>query len=135
MISANNKKKIQEKMKGVVVVKTNKKEAPTSSSKKVRSAASADSLKKKYTKESENDNTDKLVQKFLGNTKSSAKSGSKIKGADSFDKTSKSDAPIVEDEQVEVGRIKGKNKESDEEVNPERTIIISKKGNILGAQG
>ena len=126
MFSDNNKKKVEKGMKNVEVVK-GKRKTTTRAIVPKEQGVSADELKKKYLSDDSGSKQDRLRKKFLDKTEKRSMAADDA-AADSVDSTE-------EDKDVEVGLIKKKNQDAATDAVDERTIIISNKDGMLGAQG
>jgi hypothetical protein len=96
----------------------------TSSPIKKQEGNSVDELKKKYMEGNQDNKMDRLKKKFLADPGKKAESA----GADSTDNTD-------DDNDIEVGLVKKKNQDATTDAVDERTIVISNKDGMLGAQG
>jgi hypothetical protein len=123
MISDKSKKRLEDKLKNVEVVK-NKRKLDSSAVEKVPSRNLED-LKKKFLATDNNSQLKKLKNKFLKPIDPPA-----AVAADDSEHTTGAG-----DDDVEVGLIKKKNQDASVDSVDERTVVISKKNGMMGAQG
>jgi hypothetical protein len=122
MLSDKNKKQVEKNMKNVEVVKGKRKKAEPNIPD--QEGSSVDKLKKKYMNEGSDNKADRLKKKFLSDPVKKAGKATADSGVEAND-----------DNDIEVGLVKKKNQDAATDAVDERTIVISNKDGMLGAQG